>query len=91
MKLKSFAIEGWDFYQYAYAIKWHKDRYGDPKTLAAAREKYQAENAEPPPTVEQFYDLDLTKALVKETLGNLLGQGNFEIKLTSDKEPKNGN
>lgn len=91
MKLKQFTIEGWDFYQYAYAIKWHKDRYGDPQNLAAARAKFEAENTSAPPTLEKFYDLDLTKALVKETLGNLLGQGNFEINLSSsEKEPKNG-
>lgn len=83
MKLKNFKIEGWDFYQYAYAAKWYKDRFGDPKTLGEVREKFEANNKEDPPTLEQFYDLDLTKGLVKETLGNLLGQGAFEINLSS--------
>lgn len=91
MKLKNFKIEGWDFYQYAYAAKWYKDRYGDPKTLADVRDKFEADNKEAPPALEQFYDLDLTKILIKETLGNLLGQGTFEITLSSEKEPKNGN
>lgn len=91
MKLKSFSIEGWDFYQYAYAVKWFKDRYGDPKNLAEARAKYMTENNSAPPTIDQFYDQVLTKKLISEMLGELLGQGDFEINLSSEKEPKNGN
>lgn len=90
-KLSKFSIDGWDFYQYAYSVKWHKERFGDPETIEAARKAYEVENKTPPPTIEQFYDFELTTKLVKTMLGDILGQRSFDIKLTSDQEPKNGN
>ena len=90
-KLSKFSIEGWDYYQYAYAVKWYKDRFGDPAGIDEARSAYEKENATAPPKLEDFYDLDLTSILVKKMLGNLLGQRTFEINLMSEKEPKNGN
>lgn len=90
MKLKSFAVEGWNYYQYAYAVKWYKDRFGDPATIEDARKSFESENKESPPSIESFYDLDLTSELIKKMLGNLLGHSSFEITLSSEKEPKNG-
>jgi hypothetical protein len=91
MKLKTFSIEGWDFHQHAYAVKWFRDNYGEPKTLTEVREKYLSEKKAAPPTLEEFYDQSTTKKLIADMLGELLGQGEIEIKLNSDKEPKNGN
>ena len=90
-KLSKFCVDGWDYYQYCYAVKWHKDKYGDPSTADDARKKYEAENASLPPKIEDFYELELTSALIKKMLGEILGQRNIDITLISDKEPKDGN
>lgn len=87
-KLSKFCVDGWDYYQYCYAVKWHKDKYGDPATADDARKKYEAENKDAPPKLEDFYELELTAVLIKKMLGDLLGQRNIEINFETVKEPK---
>lgn len=81
--LHKFVLDGWDYYQYCYAVKWHKDKYGDPASIGEARTKYVDELKADPPKISDFYDLKLTSDLIQKDLKDLLNHAeSVEINVT---------
>lgn len=84
-KIKNLSLNGWDIYQWGYVLKWHTAKYGRSDDLELVKSKWDTDEDNPPPSVNDLFDTDQAIKVFKKWLGdNLTSADQLTIELTKD-------